>query len=157
MTAAPSSAEAADAARRARIAAAAEGWLGTPYRHQASLRGVGADCLGLVRGVWREVVGRELERAPGYTPDWGEAAGEERLLEGARRWLREIRVGEARTGDVLLFRMRARGPAKHLGLLVGAGPEGLRMIHARSGRSVTAETVGRAWARRIAAAFSFPE
>ena len=28
-------------------------WIGTPYRHQASLKGVGCDCLGLVRGVWR--------------------------------------------------------------------------------------------------------
>jgi len=25
-------------------------WIGTPYRHQASLKGVGCDCLGLVRG-----------------------------------------------------------------------------------------------------------
>lgn len=154
MTAAPCS---ADAARRARIAAVAEGWLGTPYRHQASLKGVGADCLGLVRGVWREVVGREPEPAPGYTPDWGEAAREERLLEGARRWLREIPAGEAGPGDVLVFRMRERGPAKHLGVVTGAGPGGARMVHARSGRGVVTETVGRAWARRIAAAFSFPE
>ena len=32
-------------------------WLGTHYQDQASLRGVGCDCLGLARGVWREVVG----------------------------------------------------------------------------------------------------
>jgi NlpC/P60 family putative phage cell wall peptidase len=32
----------------------ARGWIGTPYRHQASLKGVGCDCLGLLRGVWRE-------------------------------------------------------------------------------------------------------
>ena len=42
---------------RAAIVAAARGWLGTPYRHQASVRGEGADCLGLVRGVWRELIG----------------------------------------------------------------------------------------------------
>ena len=28
---------------RARIVAAARGWLGTPYRHQASVKGVGCD------------------------------------------------------------------------------------------------------------------
>jgi hypothetical protein len=39
------------------IIAAARSWLGTPYAHQASLKGVGCDCLGLVRGVWREVQG----------------------------------------------------------------------------------------------------
>jgi NlpC/P60 family putative phage cell wall peptidase len=39
------------------VVAAARDWLGTPYHDQASVKGVGCDCLGLVRGVWREVVG----------------------------------------------------------------------------------------------------
>ena len=38
-----------------RVLEAATGWIGTPYRHQASQKGVGCDCLGLVRGVWREL------------------------------------------------------------------------------------------------------
>ena len=54
------------------VLAAARGWLGTPYRHQASVKGVGADCLGLVRGVWREMVGAEPETLPAYTADWAE-------------------------------------------------------------------------------------
>ena len=41
---------------RPHIVAAARRWLGTPYHHQATRQGVGADCLGLVRGVWREGV-----------------------------------------------------------------------------------------------------
>ena len=48
----------------------ARGWVGTPYRHQASLKGEGADCLGLIRGVWREVVGPEPEVLPPYSPDF---------------------------------------------------------------------------------------
>ena len=43
------------------IVAEAHRWIGTPYRHQASLRGVGCDCLGLLRGVWREVMVQELD------------------------------------------------------------------------------------------------
>ena len=39
------------------IVAETRDWIGTPYRHQASLKGVGCDCLGLVRGVWRNVIG----------------------------------------------------------------------------------------------------
>ncbi|MEM7499097.1 MAG: peptidase, partial [Pseudomonadota bacterium] len=66
------------------VLAAARGWLGTPYRHQASCRGVGADCLGLVRGVWREVLGAEPGPVPAYTPDWAEADGTERMLRAAR-------------------------------------------------------------------------
>ncbi len=51
----------------AAVVAAARNWLGTPYRHQASVKGVGADCLGLVRGVWREVAGEEPETVPAYS------------------------------------------------------------------------------------------
>jgi NlpC/P60 family putative phage cell wall peptidase len=40
---------------RPTIVAETRAWLGTPYRHQASLKGVGCDCLGLVRGVWRAI------------------------------------------------------------------------------------------------------
>src|SRR3989338_4143365 len=51
---------------RQAIVAAARSWIGTPYRHQASLKGAGCDCLGLVRGVWRELYGDEPEAPPPY-------------------------------------------------------------------------------------------
>ena len=73
-------------------------WLGTPYRHQASVKGEGADCLGLVRGVWRAVVGEEPETPPPYRPDWAERGGEETLLAAARRRLVEIPPAQARAG-----------------------------------------------------------
>ena len=60
-----------------RIVAAARGWIGTPYVHQASVKGAGTDCLGLVRGIWRELYGPEPEALPAYTPDWGEAGVQE--------------------------------------------------------------------------------
>ena len=47
--------------QRKLIVASAQSWIGTPYLHQASLKGAGADCLGLLRGVWREVIGPEPE------------------------------------------------------------------------------------------------
>ena len=37
---------------RAEARAAAIRWLGTPYHHQASVRGAGCDCLGLIRGIY---------------------------------------------------------------------------------------------------------
>ena len=49
---------------------AARLWLGTPYVHQASVRGSGSDCLGLIRGVWRDLYGAEPEAPPAYTADW---------------------------------------------------------------------------------------
>ena len=63
---------------RETIVRCARGWLGTPYHHQASMKSVGCDCLGLIRGLW--------------------------------------------PGDVLVFRMRDRGVAKHAGILVSALP-----------------------------------
>jgi NlpC/P60 family putative phage cell wall peptidase len=150
MTAAAGSVEAA------RIVTAARTWIGTPYRHQASCRGAGADCLGLVRGVWREVMGREPEQPPPYTPDWAERPGGgvtcETMADGARRHLAEIAVEEARAGDVVLFRMRAGGPAKHAAILSGDG----RMIHAYSGRAVVETALTEWWRRKIAFAFRFP-
>ncbi|MEO1724599.1 MAG: NlpC/P60 family protein [Pseudomonadota bacterium] len=149
MTAARSSA--ADA-----VLTAARGWLGTPYRHQASCRGVGADCLGLVRGVWREVLGAEPCAVPAYTPDWAEAGAPEQMLEAAERWLCPV-AGAARPGDVLLFRMREVGPVKHAAILAeGCVPAG-RMIHAYSGHAVCETSIGPAWGRRLARVFRFPE
>ncbi len=138
--------------RREDIVAAARGWLGTPYRHQGSLKGVGADCLGLVRGVWRDLYGAEPEAAPAYTPDWAEALGEETLLQAARRHLCERPVGEARQGDVALFRMGLGSPAKHAAIV--SAPD--RIIHAYWGRAVCETRLVPWWRRRIAAVFSFP-
>lgn len=138
--------------KRAEIVAAARGWLGTPYRHQASLKGAGCDCLGLVRGVWREVIGPEPEVPPPYTPDWAEALGRETLLEAARRRLDEVVPVAARAGDVLIFRMGMGVPAKHCAILSNDG----RIIHAYWGRAVVETRLTEWWARRVAAAFAFP-
>lgn len=138
---------------RAEIVAEARLWLGTPYCHQASQKGAGCDCLGLVRGVWRAVVGREPEALPPYTPDWAETLGEETLLAAARRHLIEIPLSQAKRGDVLVFRMASEVPAKHCGLLLA--PD--LFIHAYWGRAVTETRLSAWWAKRLAAAFSFPE
>lgn len=138
---------------RERVVEVAEGFLGTPYRHQGSRKGVGCDCLGLVRGVWRDLYGGEPEAAGAYTPDWAELADGEPLLEAARRHFKEIAIGEALEGDLLVFRWRTGSAAKHCGIL---GREG-RLIHAYEGASVVASPLGAAWTRRIAGAFRFPE
>ncbi|KQT55273.1 MULTISPECIES: NlpC/P60 family protein [unclassified Aureimonas] len=138
---------------RDRALTLAEAFIGTPYRHQGSRRGVGCDCLGLVRGVWRDLYGAEPEAVSAYTPDWAERADGEPLLEAARRHFHEIATSETAPGDLLVFRWRTGAAAKHCGLL---GREG-RLIHAYEGSAVVASPLGRAWTRRIAGAFRFPE
>lgn len=127
-------------------------WIGTPYHHQASARGVGADCLGLVRGVWRELYGCEAEEPPPYSRDWAEASGRETMLAAAARHLRPIAPAAALAGDVLVFRLRAGAVAKHAAILTGEAT----MIHAMEGVDAAEVAVSPWWRRRIAGAFAFP-
>lgn len=147
----------ADMKTRREAVAEARSWIGTPYCHQASMRGAGADCLGLLRGVWRAAIGVEPENPPAYSADWSEASGEERLLMAAMRHLLPIDRAEAGLGDVLLFRMRASAPAKHVGLLASAALEPGRIIHAYSGHGVCETYLTTSWQRKLAAVFRFPE
>jgi NlpC/P60 family putative phage cell wall peptidase len=133
------------------ITRAAREWLGTPYRHQASLKGAGCDCLGLIRGVWRDVYGEEPEATPPYSPDWAEAGSTEMLADAARRHMTELNPNEYATGDLLLFRWRSYLPAKHAGIAMAK----YKMIHAAENVAVCEISLDRWWQKRIAYAFRF--
>ena len=135
-----------------RIVAIARGWIGTPYHHQASVKGVGCDCLGLVRGVWRELYGFEAARVPAYSPDWGDASGAETLLAAGRRYLQEIPLDDLRMGDVFAIRWHGAMSAKHVGILTGPG----RFIHAYEKSGVVEVSLSRQWRAMMAGAFRFP-
>lgn len=163
---------------RETIVAAAKAWAGTPYHHQGSVKGAGCDCLGLIRGVWRELLGAEPEAMPAYSRDWGDVTGSEPLLAAARRNLVAIDKATAQPGDVIVFRMQA-GVAKHAGILsaLPATSEALsrgalvernglierdcrqkfaRFIHAVEELGVAEVALTRWWQRRLVAAFAFP-
>ena len=131
-------------------------WIGTPYVHQAAVKGAGCDCLGLLRGVWREVYGQEPEAAPAYTADWSEASRQERLWEAASRHLKSKSLSDEAQGDVILFRMRDAGVAKHLGIASKIGPSA-SFIHAYSEHGVVENPLSAPWWRRVVARFEFPE
>ncbi len=138
----------------------ARSWIGTPYVHQASVRGAGCDCLGLLRGVWRELRGAEPEDPPPYSPDWAEATGHETLYRALARHLGEIDPRDLAPGDIALFRMASRGPAKHCGIAAElvlpsiARPASVpTLIHARQNRRVAEEAFTPFWRARLAHAF----
>jgi NlpC/P60 family putative phage cell wall peptidase len=137
---------------RSDIVTEARSWIGTPYRHQASLKSVGCDCLGLVRGVWRATMGAEPERTPPYAPGWAEAAAGEPLAEAAARHLVAIERAAFCPGDVLLFRWRKHLPAKHMAIVTAPG----LMVHAHDGACVAEVALAPWWRRRLAYAFRFP-
>lgn len=134
------------------IVVLARSWVGTPYHHQASVKQVGTDCLGLVRGVYRELYDKEPENIPAYSSDWAEASGVETMLEGANRHLERVAVADAVPGDVLIFRFRRGTLAKHAGILSAEN----RMVHALEGARVSEIYLGSWWRRRIAAVFRYP-
>lgn len=136
-----------------RVVALAEGWIGTPYRHQGATKGVACDCIGLIHGVWRELYGQEPPLAvPPYAPDWAERAGEERLLEAASLLFGPpVPVAEMQAGDVLLFRWQVGCAAKHAGILA----DETSFIHAYEQVAVTRSVLVPTWRRRIAAVHRF--
>lgn len=138
----------------ARVVVETLAWVGTPYRHQGSCKGLGCDCLGLVRGIWRALYGSEMEEPGPYAPDWAEAGGEERLLSAACRHLSEKATAESVPGDLLLFRWRPHLPVKHLGILV----DGASFVHAYEGAgAVVRSALVPQWRKRIAATFAFAD
>jgi NlpC/P60 family putative phage cell wall peptidase len=125
-------------------------WLNTPYHHQAAVKGVGADCLGLIRGVYREL-GGSAEEPPPYSPAWGEADDKELLLTAAATYLSPVKYSGWKAGDVLVFRVRNALSAKHCAIAIDA----TRMIHAVSERGVIVTNIG-AWEHQLAGVFMFP-
>ncbi|PRY80364.1 NlpC/P60 family putative phage cell wall peptidase [Yoonia maritima] len=134
------------------IVEVARDWIGTPYLHQASVRGVGCDCLGLLRGVWRTLYGAEPELVPAYTADWSEPQGQEALYQAGLRHMDDVTGTPLAAGQVLLFRMRNGAVAKHIGILSNAGSVPA-FIHSYSGHGVVESLLSAPWRRRIAAQF----
>lgn len=136
------------------IVDAAREWIGTPYVHQASVKGAGTDCLGLVRGIWRQFFGPEPEAMPAYTADWGEWCGDELLMVGAGRLLR-LADSEEELGDVLIFRMRSGAIAKHMGIQARTGAEP-SFVHAYDRHGVVESPLSGPWRSRIVGRYRFP-
>ncbi len=133
-----------------RIITEARRWLGTPYQHQASCRGIGVDCLGLVRGIFRALYGAEAGPVPAYAP-FAERGEPDLLRAAAERHLHPV-TGMAQTGHVLLFCLRRGLVPRHLAIL----SYDQKIIHALSGASVCEIPYRRWWQRHCIGVFAFP-
>ena len=131
----------------------ARSWLGTPYRHQACLKGVGVDCVGLVAGVWAEIYGAMPSYKRDYTRDWAETGNADRLLDACRRNCdQKSSASDVMPGDILLFRFRPEAMAKHVAIVSGDG----FMIHAIERRTVSEVKLQSWWRRRLVGVFAPP-
>ena len=109
------------------VVAQARAWLGTPYHHQARLRGVGVDCIGLLIGVCRELgtVAPDFD-VNGYPR---EADGITLMHEAILR-MEQIERADMRYGDAVVTAFR--GVPHHFGLLGDYRHGGFSIIHAYS-------------------------
>lgn len=136
---------------REEIVLATRRWLHTPYRHRSATRGAGCDCLGLIRGVWRDLGGETIE-LPAYRSDWRDTRHSDDLLALAEQRL--VRTsGRPGAGQVLLFRIGLALVPRHCGIAL----DERGFIHAQEGRGVVLSYLTDGWRKRIAGQFDFPD
>lgn len=134
------------------MVAEAREWVGTKWQHQASLKGVATDCVGLVRGVYMAVTGRTVESDTDYhrMPVPGREA---RLQEELSNYAAMVEIANRQPGDVLLFSF-INGTSNHVGIYAGEG----RFIHAWANvQKVVEMPLSPAWERSLQAVFRIPE
>lgn len=130
----------------------ANSWLGTPYLHQAAVKDIGCDCLGLILGVGRELGVALPCTVPAYSANWRDPHSGGELERMADRYLIRQAPGKAQPGDILLFRMRRDLPAKHCAILIAP----TQMIHAQEGVGTIQLAFDTPWQRRLVARYNFP-
>ena len=140
---------------RAQVCAEALEWLGTPYRFQASLKGVGADCIGLLTGVARQlgIIPADFQ-TPWYDPEFHVHHDRELYAELlAAHGCTPIALPLAEPADILLFQFRPYRVASHGAFLIDAE----RVVHAAFRRQVVCHRLDATWTRRLAWVFRLPE
>lgn len=134
--------------KRAEIVAEARTWIGTPFHHQAVLKGVGVDCRGLLLGIARafDIPAQDVS---GY----GREPNLTQMAAALRSQMHEIPVALAEAGDVIW--MAFDKDPMHLGILTDIGT----IIHATTSVQpprVVEHGFRPPWSARARCAFMFP-
>jgi NlpC/P60 family putative phage cell wall peptidase len=77
-------------------------WIGTPYRHNAMVKGSGVDCAMILIGVYQNCGLVEEVNLPHYSPQWHLHRDEEKYLETISKYLKPTK--DPKPGDVALFK-----------------------------------------------------
>lgn len=134
-----------------RIATEAREWLGTPWFHNQSQKGIATDCVGLLAGVGREI---------GFlSPDfklenYSRIPRNDFMIQFLDRYLERVESenksnGEPKIGDILAF--RKMGVNTHVGIYIGDGV----LIHADNDRGVI-ESYLRDYAKMVVVVYRVP-
>lgn len=141
---------------RSKILAEARGWLGTPYQHQAMLKGVGADCVGFVVGVGcatgvLTLTKQEIKAYSGY----GRLPNPRQMRVVLERHCIEIPEHDVRTADIAWIEWRENLPM-HLAV-IGEHKGNRTLLHAVAdvGRAVE-HALTKQWDDRIVSFWRYP-
>ena len=91
--------------QRSAVIAEAQSWLGTPFHHQACIKGVGVGCGTILNAVYSSVgiPVPTMEEIGHFPPDWHLHTREERYLTILEKYAR--RVDRPQPGDIALFKL----------------------------------------------------
>lgn len=136
-------------------------WLGTPFHWEASVRGVGCDCRGLLTGVARDLGRPEARAIEANVVGYSRRIDSDLLMAGLGRVFERARLDIwPNAGDILAFRIGRQDRVQHLGIMGDAD----RFIHAHSAdpaqvieTPLTALFQGLAWADRLAGVWTWCE
>lgn len=131
------------------VVAAARACLGTPFRHQARVPGLGLDCVGLLAHVFESLT-LPYEDETGYprTPFGGKL---ERNLD-AQPSLRRVPLDEMAAGDVLV--MRIKSAPQHVAIHSGEIGGHVYIIHASEEHGgVVEHRLDAMWGARVMRAY----
>jgi NlpC/P60 family putative phage cell wall peptidase len=136
------------------VVAEALTWVGTPYQHQASTKGLATDCIGLIVGVARALGIKEASAydAAGDVRGYGRQPDPVALLAAADRYLQRIDMREAGAGDIYLIRFEL--DPMHFAIISEVNP--IYIIHALAPRGKVVEhRVDAVWRARIMRAYRY--
>ena len=142
---------------RHQVCQEAMSWVGTPYKHQAMVKGEdgGVDCAMLIAGValnTRLITDDDIKKIPPYPAEWHYHSDFPLLIKVMESFGCTPRIGEYQPADILTFKIGKT--VSHLGIYLGAG----WFVHAegRGPMKVTKTTLNGSWLRRLEGAYVYP-
>lgn len=138
--------------KRQAIIQEARTWIDTPYHHLAAVKGVGCDCIGLLIGVWKELLGELPSPPPVYSPQWHLHQKESQLIQVLKGQYNFTETTGPKPGSVLCFGL-AKGPAHHAGIMTERGT----FVHSiKMAKRVAEVTLDNLWSKRLHVVLDYP-
>ena len=137
------------------VVAEARRWIGTRWQHQAALRGVATDCLGMIAGIGLALGLPDADRwrADVRMQAYSRSPNPRDMLTGCAAYLDPSDRCDPGLGDILLLRFK-NGPPQHFAILSSVDPARIIHAYAHIGR-VTENGLDAAWRQRIVRAYRY--